>query len=439
MGSSASLSREASSEDESADEVGPLRSLAHNGLQWMNADEVRAITVPFSKVGEQLPAVMQTYGVAVVSDVIVGKDLGDLLSAWQADLLSVIPQEQMSGAPDSVQETFHRFKGEGPTAFPLASSKKFTFGSGFVVDRCLSHGSFAWMVRTHANVHKVFQALHGNVPLVSSIDVPFFTPEDVGHGPKPPYDTAHVDQNMHDIRGDLASVKEYQGVLYAWPCRQEDESTATVVWPRSYQEGNARCPYAQFMDDMHAKRLGKSGTHYTQLVGMAKETKRAALKKQFEREARRIPVPAGGLLLWNSKTVHTGAQRGPRLAQAVCLEPEQRRSAHERLAKLRMAALGLPSMHWASHGIQHDCIRLRKGYLTEGQEVIAKAGNSHSEMVLPQISAIHPWCTKQDAREKLLRCADLDGLIMNVQADEELEEFAELLESCIVDEAKAVL
>merc|ERR1711972_471308 len=192
------------------------------------------------------------------------------------------------------------------------------------------------------------------------------------------------------------------------------------------------------MGDEYSRMLGAAGLHYTELNQTGPATQ-AALEPLFRRYARRIPVPAGGLLLWNSKTIHTGAQRGPRLAQAVCLEPVQRRSTHERLAKLRMAALGLPSMHWASQGIQHDCIRLGKGYLTEGQEVIAKGGTSHSEMVLPLVGAIHPWCAKPDAREKLLKCEDVKDLIMNVHADEELDEFAELLESCIVDEAKALL
>merc|ERR1711988_1109366 len=131
--------------------------------------------------------------------------------------------------------------------------------------------------------------------------------------------------------------------------------------------------------------------HYTQISEM-KGAKRQLLKKGFEQHARRVPVPAGGLLLWNSKTIHTGAQRGPRLAQAVCPEPAQRRSDHQRLAKLRMTALGLPSMHWASHGIQHDCIKLPKGYLTKGNEVKPREGSVHNQVLLPLDNAIHPWC-----------------------------------------------
>merc|ERR1711920_1051895 len=128
---------------------------------------------------------------------------------------------------------------------------------------------------------------------------------------------------------------------------------------------------------------------------------RQELKRQFLQEARRVPVPAGGMLLWSSRTVHTGAQRGPRLAQPVCLEPQARRSSQERLAKLRMAALGLPSMHWASHGIQHDCVRLDNGYLTVGMDVMAQEGRRDADVVFPLRSKVRPWCSTDGALEAL--------------------------------------
>merc|ERR1712217_666099 len=134
------------------------------------------------------------------------------------------------------------------------------------------------------------------------------------------------------------------------------------------------------------------GQHYTQL-GMMRGDCRHELKAQFLQEARRVQVPAGGLLLWSSKTVHTGAQRGPRLAQPVCLEPQSRRSTQERLGKLRMAALGLPSMHWASHAIPHDCVRLTDGYLTTGADVPAQEGQSDEDVVFPLHNVVRPWCS----------------------------------------------
>jgi len=279
-----------------------------------------------------------------------------------------------------------------------------------------------------------FKALFGETPLVTSLDVPFFTPQDVGSGPDNPWRSAHVDQNLHDSRGDLGSMDEFQGVLYAWPCQQEDDSTATVVWPRSYQQGDKTCAYARLMEDDVAKSWGRAGKHYTSLW-YVDCFDRLKLEGEFMREARRVPVPAGGLLLWNSKTVHTGAVRGPRLAQAVCLEPQSRRSNKERLAKLRMAALGLPSMHWASHGIKHDCVSLTAGYLTANKEVEAQEGNSQAEVVFPLRSVVRPWCSVEGALEALLGADDVRSLVYG----KDLDAYEQLLEQCVSEEAKEIL
>merc|ERR1719254_252853 len=78
------------------------------------------------------------------------------------------------------------------------------------------------------------------------------------------------------------------------------------------------------------------------------------LAQGWAQSARRVLMPPGAMILWNSRTAHTGWKGGPRLAQAVCLEPASRRPEHERVAKLRLAALGLPGCHWASAAMQHD-------------------------------------------------------------------------------------
>jgi len=405
-----------------------------DGLQWMSPEEAAAITVPIADVATRLPAVMHEYGVAIIEGVVTGEELDALLEAWARDLRGLVDEEAMAAAPQSVQEAYGRFLREGPSAFPLKASKFFTTMAGFAVDRCLCHGEFAWAVRKHARVHDVFKAMFGDAPLVTSMDVPFFTPSDVGKGPACPWGSAHVDQNLHDSRGDLGTISEYQGVLYAWACRPENESTATVVWPRSYREGDETCPYATLMEDQASKRLGQFGMHYTQLEMMAGDGQ-LDLKKRFLQEARRVPVPAGGLLLWNSKTVHTGAQRGPRLAQPVCLEPLARRSEHERLGKLRMAALGLPSMHWASHAIQHDCVRLRAGYLTTGAEVPASEAQSPRDVVLPLQNTVRPWCATEGSLQAL---QSAEGRAL-VRSSGDLERYAQLLEKCVSEEAKAII
>merc|ERR1712232_612925 len=77
---------------------------------------------------------------------------------------------------------------------------------------------------------------------------------------------------------------------------------------------------------------------------------------KWRQHARRAPIPAGSLLLWSSRTVHQGWTGGPRLAQPVCWEPKSRRNPQAYDNKLRLAALGLPSTHWASLGIPHTLV-----------------------------------------------------------------------------------
>merc|ERR1719215_376806 len=87
---------------------------------------------------------------------------------------------------------------------------------------------------------------------------------------------------------------------------------------------------------------------------------RDRLIQGWEEKGRRMPVPAGALLLWTSRTTHQGWSGGPRLAQPVCWEPRCRRDEQMRERKMRLAALGLPSTHWASLGLPHELSDLKR-------------------------------------------------------------------------------
>ena len=154
-----------------------------------------------------------------------------------------------------------------------------------------------------------------------------------------------------------------------------DATSTTVVWPRSHA---AAWPAA--MDDAAARALGAIGVHYLELRELGDAARRDALLATFRDRARRARVPAGALLVWNSRTVHQGWAGGPRLAQTVCFEPIARRGADARARKLRLCALGLPSTHWASLGEQHD---MTIGAEHERAALAARGGATHDEVVLP--------------------------------------------------------
>merc|ERR1712224_878094 len=145
------------------------------------------------------------------------------------------------------------------------------------------------------------------------------------------------------------------------------------------------------MEDSAFKRQGQQGRHYSEIRTMGNTEHGRALAQGWAQNARRAVVPAGGLLLWSSRTVHSGWKGGPRLAQAVCFEPASRRPAQERIAKLRLAALGLASAHWAAVGMQHDMSLGSAGACGTGTTRAAgsKSGDP-SQMLLPLRSHLWP-------------------------------------------------
>jgi len=148
----------------------------------------------------------------------------------------------------------------------------------------------------------------------------------------PPHVTPHVDQNVEE--NPSGDWEIYQGVVYL--TESSETTSTTVLWPKSH------CLYDEFM----ANR-GASG-HFVPLG-------KPSYVKNFSAHARRVAVPAGVMLPWNSRTVHDGWNNGPRLALPVCFEPSVRRAVHTQREKLVFVKEGSPSTHWASLGIAHDC------------------------------------------------------------------------------------
>ncbi|KAL3918960.1 MAG: hypothetical protein SGPRY_005806 [Prymnesium sp.] len=234
---------------------------------------------------------------------------------FQDDLTSLIDATQISKQTLAVRNSYARFKSEGIRSFPQSSADLLCDGSGFALRRCLSHGSFAWRVRSHPAVHAAFATLFPSEPgpLVSSLDVTFFRPswgEEAGSAPL----SAHADMNLHDVREQLRGTERetYQGALYLWPALPHARPSCTVVWPRSHTAA-----YDALMRDGAFRRSGACGEHYSEVRSMDEPEAAHRLAEEWAAGARRVQAPAGSLLIWNSKLIHTGWKEGPRLAQAV--------------------------------------------------------------------------------------------------------------------------
>mmetsp|Transcript_135928 Transcript_135928/g.253985 ORF Transcript_135928/g.253985 Transcript_135928/m.253985 type:complete len:433 (+) Transcript_135928:75-1373(+) len=351
----------------------------------MTAEEVSKIVVPFAAVRQSLRSTLEEHGLAIVTDVISAEEVSAMERFFMNDVLNVIDEEKVSSAPQIVQDAYSEFKSKGLQALPLRTASEITQAAGFALDRCLPHGTFAWAARKHPNVHKTFQAIFPNAEgFVTSVDVPFFTPGGQKRATKAKF-TAHVDQNKHDIRPGLADCEVYQGVLYVWSS-EDDHASTTTAWP-----GSHTTVWEEMMQDASFKMSGGAGFHYSEVSQMQDKGRAQKLAAGWATHARRLPVPSGALLLWNSRTMHTGWKGGPRLAQAVCLEPVERRPPQERLSKLRLVALGLPSVHWASHAMQHDMSLGAPGVFSrDSVEAKGHDGSSHDRVQLPLRPAIRP-------------------------------------------------
>jgi len=358
----------------------------------------KAITVRLEDVETKLKHVLDDYGVAVVSCVVpTDVELQELESFFKEDLAELIDARL---AEDS--EVYKRFQEDGPRSLPLGSAKRLSRGNGFLLSRCLPHGRFAWAVRKNANVERVYRALHaeelqqsgpGKQGLVASMDVTFFSPDAEPVGSAADF-SAHCDQNRNDVRDNLATRPSFQGVVYVWPAGER--SSTTVVWPRSH-----KTVWHRMMNDAAFKQYGEWGLHYCEIREMKDKKLAQELAQGWQRNCCRCVVPAGSMLLWNSRTLHTGWLGGARLAQPVCMEPEARRSQVARLGKLRLAALGLPSTHWASEAMQHDMAKREAGYFSGyqpgGDQHNMQAAEKKDEGNLPLRYAIRPRGMRSDA------------------------------------------
>ena len=169
-------------------------------------------------------------------------------------------------------------------------------GVPFLVDYGLPQGKFAWSVRMLPQIRNVYQKLYPSEELVTGMDVLFFNPS-LSKPSKSSEFTAHADQNIHAPNG-VGDWKVYQSALYLWPALSEDDAT-TVVWPRSH-----KLAYPELVNDSLSVTYGKLGYHYTEVRAMSNKLSAESLERRFFEEARRMRMPAGSLLVWNSKTLH---------------------------------------------------------------------------------------------------------------------------------------
>lgn len=386
----------------------------------MNEQEAMAITVSFDEAATKLVPLMRDKGVAIVTGVLMAEDIKRLEQALKDDMEELVDLEAVAGSVLNVQDAWANVCSKGMHAWPAASLAD-VGGRGRFQDRGLPHGRFAWQARTHPRVMQAYAILHGSDDLISSCDNAFVAnatqAEETENKCWP-----HVDQNDHDTRVPCKDWDVYQGILYVWDSTESNHRSTTVVWPGSHKR------YKEYMEDPNvARRIREGKPHFTLISGMEPSDRRDRLIQGWQAEARRVPVPSGALLLFTSRTTHQGWSGGPRLAQPVCWEPRGRQDALMRERKLRLAALGLPSTHWASLALPHELSDLRRPVS------VSSHGNTNPELVR------FPLCASIQS-QVLTKDADSDALWQHLTSPDWFSslpaDLAQLLENSIADEYK---
>lgn len=323
-------------------------------LPLLTADRARALQVPLEDVEERLAAVLEEHGCAVVTGVASPEECARLQGLFAEDLADVVDAPAAERAGGAARRAAAAAL-EDPQQWP-EQSMSLLGEMGRCQLRGLPHGRFAWACRLHAGVRRCYEALHGTQDLVSSCDNTFFAPA-AQREERTNRSWPHVDQNVHDRRvfdehgQGIGEWGVFQGLLYIWSA-EASHASATALLPGSHLEA-----YDELMADAGMAKRGRKGSHFSALGALEDSVLAAALSERWLAGAGRVPVPSGALLLWSSRTLHQGWSGGPRLAQPVCWEPIDRRDAAALERKMRLAALGLPSTHWASLGAPHTLVK----------------------------------------------------------------------------------
>jgi len=309
------------------DEGHPMGGSANQprtSFQVMSEEELLQLVVPYSNSEDfatDLNKVLKEKGAAVVTGVLSESECAKFAELKQQELASESPQ------------------------------------GGKMVH---AQGEIAWKARLHPKVRGTFARIYGTAELSVSIDMPsmFYTPV----GTPATFENEqwlHVDQNTNT--GVVHNC--YQGILYVQASSGEASST-TVVWPESHLDS----VYGRVMSDLDAVERaqwkddsGIPAGHFVSLNNLKNSDTRAQLLSECTVKAKRVPVPAGALLLWDSRTVHQGWSAGQRFAVPVCWEPRERVSRSATARKLFMAAIGVASSHSPSEGRVHPAASTRRG------------------------------------------------------------------------------
>lgn len=358
---------------------------------FMEPSLVDDVTIDFKNYKENIKDVLDTNGFVVVKDILSKEEQTEAELLLYNDLLEAVDYDNIKDerilklVNDIKQNKYHWPKSSIPGLV----------GKGFLSYHGFPHGSFAWKLRTNQKCKEVYQYLHNEEDLVVGMDMPFFNPDDT---PQHKSDLwPHADQNIELKKG---CENSYQGILYVWDSTQKNTSN-TVLLPKSWNN--------EYYKLMSAKpeSFGTELAHGLYVRDVPDAAIRNELMDQWKKNARRIQVPAGSLLIFNSRTIHQGFPSGYRLAQTLSWEPKSCRSKEVFINKVKLLNMGIGTTHWASLGMQHGAsfTRFKK---------VEKYCSYHNACVIP-LKKIKPYPV--NAVYKSIKKVSIDDLVNNIDKE----------------------
>lgn len=319
----------------------------------LTQEELDAVSISWHDIkgADDLHDILDQHGYCVVTHVLSPDEIQTMEQQLTTEMNSLIDMDEVQSMSERAQKVYQQLQTtDGLKAWPAETLSECYAGKhGFLCQRGLAHSQAAWQCRLRCK--RIYEMLHGTTDLVSSFDALFLTTASKANEPTTNNRAwPHVDLSKDDPAiPDFKTWQVYQSILYLWSSEANDAST-TVVWPGSQKPEI----YHRAYNSQHHPHVASSQQYCALLDITHADIRRDLFDNGWCRHARRVPVPAGGLVIWASQTTHQGWQsRGARLAVPVCWEPTVRRTEEARRRKMLLAALGLPSTHWASLGRTH--------------------------------------------------------------------------------------
>jgi hypothetical protein len=306
---------------------------------WLEPHIVKEITINKNADLTIFKNILDKYGFAVITNVLEPEEIDYLKNIFKRELLDCIDSDEVKKYRE-LESLYSDLIG-GKIQFPKASIPG-AATKGFVSLCNFPQGEFAWKTRLNNSVKSIFANLHSCDPdeMCVSLDIPFYNPD---HSKTDDVEMwAHTDQN---IKLKTGSDPSFQGLLYIDSATTEGTSN-TVVYPCSHTDEYIRM-MTSIPDELH------DTNHTIHISAIPDDDIRNELIDKWNKKCRRIPVPAGSILIFNSKLIHQGYPAGTRLVQPICWEQKVYRHEKAYRQKLQACLYGYGTTHWASLGLIH--------------------------------------------------------------------------------------